>query len=71
MDLFGLGNVSKQAVDEAANKLSPIIQKVQDGLTEAINFAVQNGIDRIKSGKVTITITFDFPPPKAVPVENG
>lgn len=65
MSFFNLEGVSKAAVDEAADKLGPIIEKLQTGLTQAMSFAIQDGIDRVKSGKITITVAFDFPPPKA------
>jgi hypothetical protein len=54
--MFGLEKLSKDAVDEAAVKLQPMVDKVQAAITEGVNFALENALDRIAGAKITITI---------------
>ena len=56
--------LTKEAVDELVLKSQPMIDKFQAAVTEALNFALENALDRLSGAKITI----ELPPAKAKPV---
>ena len=57
--------LTKEAVDELVLKSQPMIDKFQAAVTEAVNFALENALDRLSGAKITISI--ELPPAKAKP----
>lgn len=71
-----LGNLLSGAIkpEEISKAIQPILKDAEATIAEGVSTAIHSGMDRASGVKmknvITIETTFEFPPAKAIPVEQ-
>ncbi len=64
-----LGEILNGAIkpEQISAAIAPLLKDAEGAIAEGVSTAIHSGIDRLNGAKITITV--EFPPAKAIPIE--